>query len=182
MYLNLTDRVLTDTYERGAKGVACHPGFSSNGLMFVTYNFAAGGTNFVRLSKFTNSNPASEVVLEGFEVLDRLTRLLRGLDRLLLTGRFLPGTVHPGQDVTTGPPATNRPVRHRHLLDLHLDVLVVRGDRLPVAPAISLQEARIDPAERPVLGHVHIATGVRERGLLVFLLPCAGAGCRGRPC
>jgi glucose/arabinose dehydrogenase len=63
LYLNITDRVFTDTFERGAKGVACHPGFSTNGLIFVTYDYTAGGTNFVRLSKFTNGNPASEVVL-----------------------------------------------------------------------------------------------------------------------
>jgi glucose/arabinose dehydrogenase len=63
MYLNITDRVFTDAYERGAKGVACHPGFRTNGLIFVTYDYTSGGTNFVRLSKFTNGIPASEVVL-----------------------------------------------------------------------------------------------------------------------
>jgi glucose/arabinose dehydrogenase len=63
LYLNITDRVFSDAYERGAKGVACHPGFSTNGLIFVTYDYTAGGTNFVRLSKFTNGSPASEVVL-----------------------------------------------------------------------------------------------------------------------
>jgi regulation of enolase protein 1 (concanavalin A-like superfamily) len=63
LYLNITDRVFTDLYERGAKGVACHPGFRTNGLMFVTYDYTAGGTNFVRISKFTNGIPGSEVVL-----------------------------------------------------------------------------------------------------------------------
>ena len=68
LYLNLTDRVFSDAFERGAKGVACHPGFSTNGLIFVGYDFTANGTNYIRLSKFTNSNPASEVVL--FQQLD----------------------------------------------------------------------------------------------------------------
>jgi glucose/arabinose dehydrogenase/mono/diheme cytochrome c family protein len=63
LYLDITNRVLSDAFERGAKGVACHPGFKTNGLMFVTYNYTSGGINYVRLSKFTNSNPASEVVL-----------------------------------------------------------------------------------------------------------------------
>ncbi len=63
LYLNLTDRIFTDNYERGSKGVACHPGFITNGLMFVGYDYTSGGTNYVRLSKFTNGNPASEVVL-----------------------------------------------------------------------------------------------------------------------
>ena len=63
LYLNITDRVFTDLYERGAKGVACHPGFRTNGLIFVTYDYTAGGTNFVRISKFTNGVPGSEVVL-----------------------------------------------------------------------------------------------------------------------
>jgi glucose/arabinose dehydrogenase len=63
LYLNLTNRVLSDSFERGAKGVACHPGFKTNGLLFVTYNYTDGITNYVRLSKFTNANPASEVVL-----------------------------------------------------------------------------------------------------------------------
>jgi glucose/arabinose dehydrogenase len=63
LYLNITDRVFTDNYERGAKGVAAHPGFKTNGLIFVTYDYTAGGTNFIRVSKFTNGVPGSEVVL-----------------------------------------------------------------------------------------------------------------------
>ena len=63
LYLDLSTRVFTDNYERGAKGVACHPGFLTNGLMFVAYDYTSGGTNYVRLSKFTNGSPASEVVL-----------------------------------------------------------------------------------------------------------------------
>jgi glucose/arabinose dehydrogenase/regulation of enolase protein 1 (concanavalin A-like superfamily) len=63
LYLDIADRVFSDSGERGATGVAYHPGFTTNGLIFVAYDYRAGGTNFVRLSKFTNGNPASEVVL-----------------------------------------------------------------------------------------------------------------------
>lgn len=63
LYLNITDRVFTDNYERGAKGVACHPGFRTNGVIFVAYDYTSAGTNYIRLSKFTNGSPSSEVVL-----------------------------------------------------------------------------------------------------------------------
>jgi len=38
LFLDITDRVASDSFERGAKGVACHPGFVTNGFIYVTYN------------------------------------------------------------------------------------------------------------------------------------------------
>lgn len=70
LFLDLQDRVRSDGFERGAKGVACHPNYSSNGFIYVTYDAYANGAGRVRLSRFTRSvtnswhaDPASEVVL-----------------------------------------------------------------------------------------------------------------------
>lgn len=74
LFLNIQDRVRSDFFERGAKGVACHPNFASNGFLYVTYNYLTNTlTNVegrVRLSRFTRStvnplqaDPASELVL-----------------------------------------------------------------------------------------------------------------------
>ena len=70
LYLNITNRVTSDGFERGAKGVACHPGYTTNGFMYVAYNATSGGVVRVRVSRFTRSplnplqaDPASEVIL-----------------------------------------------------------------------------------------------------------------------
>lgn len=70
LFLNITDRVATDSFERGAKGVACHPGFVTNGFIYVTYNFVSNSVYRTRVSRFTRStlnpqvaDPATELVL-----------------------------------------------------------------------------------------------------------------------
>ena len=70
LFLDITDRVTTDSFERGAKGVACHPGFVTNGFIFVTYDYTSNSVVHTRVSRFTRStlNPqqadrSTEVVL-----------------------------------------------------------------------------------------------------------------------
>ncbi len=69
LFLNITDRVTTDSFERGAKGVACHPGFVTNGFIYVTYNSFSNNVYRTRVSRFTRStlnpqvaDPASELI------------------------------------------------------------------------------------------------------------------------
>ena len=76
LFLNITDRVTSDAFERGAKGVSCHPGFVTNGFIYVTYDYTSNSVVRTRLSRFTRStlNPqqadsSSEVVLIN-QVLD----------------------------------------------------------------------------------------------------------------
>ena len=76
LFLNITDRVTSDSFERGAKGVACHPGFLTNGFIFVTYDYTSNSVVRTRVSRFSRStlnpqqaDPASEVVLIN-QVLD----------------------------------------------------------------------------------------------------------------
>ncbi len=70
LFLNLTGRVRTDLFERGAKGVACHPNFASNGYIYVAYDYLTNNIGKIRLSRFTRSaanplvaDPNSELVL-----------------------------------------------------------------------------------------------------------------------
>jgi glucose/arabinose dehydrogenase len=70
LFLDITNRVTSDLFERGAKGVACHPGFVTNGFIYVTYDANAGGGVKTRLSRFTRStlnpqmaDPATELIL-----------------------------------------------------------------------------------------------------------------------
>ena len=67
LYLDISDRVADDGGERSMKGIAFHPGFSSNGQFFVAYCHT-GGT--VRLSRFLRdsvnpslADPESERIL-----------------------------------------------------------------------------------------------------------------------
>ena len=56
-----------DHGERGLLGVAVHPGFSTNGLVYLYYTTGAGGIAHNRISRFTANGdvaaPGSEVVL-----------------------------------------------------------------------------------------------------------------------
>lgn len=56
-FLDLHDEVLRDT-ERGLLGMAFHPGFETNGLLFVTYTDLQGNT---RLERFTAEPGADQV-------------------------------------------------------------------------------------------------------------------------
>lgn len=67
MFLDFSSAVTNDNGELGAKGLALHPGYTTNGIFFVAYNHAS---NTVRLSRFSRdganpniANPTSEVVL-----------------------------------------------------------------------------------------------------------------------
>ena len=92
-YLDLTDRVLSGG-ERGLLSVAFHPGFTSNGKLYVFYTQVTGD---LRISEFTapdpgadTADPASETILlpigHGFASNHNGGQLAFGPDGLLYAG------------------------------------------------------------------------------------------------
>lgn len=62
-FLDITDRVDSDSYERGLLGLAFHPGYASNGWFFVNYTDRSGNTVVARYEVTADPNiadPASE--------------------------------------------------------------------------------------------------------------------------
>jgi glucose/arabinose dehydrogenase len=65
-FLDISDRVNDGANEQGLLGLAFHPGYASNGLLFVNYTDERGDTVIARYQVSTGpdrANPDSEVVL-----------------------------------------------------------------------------------------------------------------------
>jgi len=59
LYLDLSAITLDDGNEQGLKGFALHPDFASNGYFFVAYNHQEGNSEYVRVSRFRSTSPAT---------------------------------------------------------------------------------------------------------------------------
>ena len=120
LFLDLTDRVLSDEGERGLLGMAFDPDYATNGLFYLGYNSGEPGVHphFTNVSRFTRDpldpdrgDPDSE------EIVLRLTvqgtahqggQVFFGLDGFLYVGigdngnlGAVPGTCGPAQDRAT---------------------------------------------------------------------------------
>jgi glucose/arabinose dehydrogenase len=73
LFLDITDRVGAEADEQGLLGLAFHPGFASNGLLYVNYTDFSGDTVIARfgLDAAGNGDPASELVLLSWDQPER---------------------------------------------------------------------------------------------------------------
>lgn len=111
LFLDITNRVQDDERELSLKGFAFHPGYATNGFLYVTYCHT---NNTVRLSRFTRSptndlaaDPDSELVLieqARADIFHNINHVVFGPDGYLYVGfgdEGQPGATNPNAQVIT---------------------------------------------------------------------------------
>lgn len=158
VFLDITNRVQDDGRELSLKGFTFHPGYTTNGFLYVAYCHTSAT---VRLSRFTRSptnalaaDPASELVLieqQRDDLFHNINHLVFGPDGYLYVGF--------GDE---GQPGTNNPNAQVITQDLWSAILRIDVDKRPENlepnphPAIPTNEAGEAyfsiPADNPFIG------------------------------
>jgi uncharacterized repeat protein (TIGR03806 family) len=153
-FLDISSRVQDDGRELGFKGIAFHPGYATNGYLFVTYCHTNGR---VRISRFTRNptnelaaDPDSEIVLidlERDDLFHNVNHVTFGPDGYLYVGmgdEGQPGATNPNAQIITQ--------------DFWSAILRIDPDKRPGSlppnphPAIAGQTNYAIPPDNPFIG------------------------------